>query len=193
MHEHRERSVLHQLQRVEPEHVAHAHAAGRLGRRVRQQQAEHRQHDRSRGSQLHRPSRRFDAQRADDEAGDDPADRAEHAHRRKLASGIAHLPERQRVRERERRHVEQRVDEHGDVERPEGALRRRIEERDAAGEVQHRQQPLRREKPIGDHADEERRDHRGQRRRPVRQADLLAGKPERLRARCPWSRTTRPR
>ena len=174
--EHRERSILHQLQRVEPEHLAHADAPGRLRRRVRQQQAEHRERDRSRRSQLHRPSRRFDAHRADDEAGDDPADRAEHAHRWKLAPGIAHLPERQRVGERERRHVEQRVDEHRDVERPEGGLRRRIEQRDAAGEVQHGEQTLRREKAIGEHADEERRNHRGQRRRAVRQADLLSRK-----------------
>jgi hypothetical protein len=71
------------------------------------------------------------------------------------------------------------VNEHRGVKRPEHRLRRRVEQRTGAGKVQHREQALRREESIGDHPDEERRNHRGQRGRPVRQADLLAGKSKR--------------
>ena len=178
-HEHRERPVFHQLQRVETKHVGHAHSPGRLGRRMGQEQTEHRQRDRSRGSQLHRPSRRFNAHRADDNPGHDPSERSQHADRREFASRIPHLPERQRVREGERRHVAQRVDEHGTVERPEAGAGRCVEQRDAAKQVKHRQQPLGRKEAIGDHADEERRNHRRQRGGAVGEADLLAGKVER--------------
>ena len=45
--------------------------------------------------------------------------------------------------------------------------------------MQHGQDPLGREEPVGDHADEERRDHRRQRRRPVGEPDLGAVEPER--------------
>src|SRR5262252_3894829 len=67
---------------------------------------------------LQRPRRRLEAERADEEAGHDPADRPEDADRRELAARILHLAERQRVAQRERRHVAQRVDEQHEIERP---------------------------------------------------------------------------
>ena len=111
-HEDGERPLAQQLQRVEPEDVGErARRRCSLRRRVRQHQAEQPEHDRACGGHSQRHRRRLEAERADEEPGDDPADRAEHADRRELAPRILHLVERQRVAQRERRHVAERVDQ----------------------------------------------------------------------------------
>ena len=178
-----ERPLAQQLQRVEADDVgpgralAGAFSSGGVCGSARQ----------NRPSRIEAPAgdpqrrrRRLEAERADGQPGDDPADRPEHADRRELAAGIDHLAERQRVAQRERRHVAQRVDQQHAVEPAEGRLRRRKEEDDAADNVERGEDALGRHEPIRDHADEERRDHRRQRRRAGGQADLLAREVQRL-------------
>ena len=62
------------------------------------------------------------------------------------------------------------------LEETERVLRGRDQENRAAREMQRRQYPLGRQEAIGDHPDEERRDHGGQRRRSGGEPDLRAGK-----------------
>ncbi len=113
-------------------------------------------------------------------AGDDPADRAEHANARELLSRVGHLVERQRVGQRQRRHVAQRVDEQHRVESAERRQRRDVEQQERADQMERGENPLGCEEPIGDHADEEGRDHRRQRGRSVGEADLRAVELQRL-------------
>ncbi len=130
-HEHRERSVLHQLQRVEPEHVAQ------------------RARVRSSGAACAAASDRTPPAASSPAAASCiglPVASTPSVPTTRPATiqpivpstrtggnsrpGIPHLPERQRIRERQRRHVEERVDEHGSVEWPEAAARRRVEQRE---------------------------------------------------------------
>ncbi len=179
--EDRERALAQQLERVEAEDGADRHLAFlRDRRRVRQGETEQPEHHRSGGRNLQRPCGRLEAERPDEQARHDPADRPEDANQRELAAGIVHLPERQRVAQRQRRHVAERVDQQHDVERTEARLQRREIQHGAAGDVQRGENALGRHEPIGDHADEERRNDCGDRRRPRREADLLAGEVQRL-------------
>ena len=89
-------------------------------RRVRQRQAVDRPSSdrRRRRRRVNMPALGLEPERADDEAGDDPADRAEHADARELAArDRCIVVERQRVGQRQRRHVAERVGEQHRVER----------------------------------------------------------------------------
>jgi hypothetical protein len=88
--------------------------------------------------------------------------------------------ERQRVAQRQRRHEAQRVAEQDPVERTEVRQGRHIEEQRGAEQVQKGQDPLGREKPVGDQADEERRHHCRQRGGAVGHPGLRSGELERL-------------
>jgi hypothetical protein len=88
--------------------------------------------------------------------------------------------ERQRVAQRQCRHEAQRVAEQDPVERAEVRQRRHIKEQRGAEQVQEGQDPLGREKPVGDQADEERRHHGRQRGCAVGHPGLRAGELERL-------------
>ena len=109
--EDQEVAVAEQLKRVEAERVAHVERrARRFGRRVRQRERVGRHDDRRAGRDLHRQHERVGVKHfADDDARDDPADRSEHADDRKVARRVRDVVERDRVRERQRRHVAQRV------------------------------------------------------------------------------------
>ena len=180
-HEHRERRLAQQAQGVEPEHVPRGDPGRRpLRRRVRQQQAVEPEDDGGGGRDLHRPLGVLEPQEPHREAGHDPADGAQHPDGRELAGRLGHLPERQRVGQGQGRHVAERVEQQHAVDGGERRPRRREEEHRTARDVQARQQLLGREPAVGDHADEERRDHRGDRRRPEHQPDLLPRERQRL-------------
>ena len=170
------------MQRVEAERVPdRERCAGGLWRRVRKRQRVQPHHDRGARGEAHRQCLRVGMQHlADDDACDDPADRPQHADRREFAARILHLPERERIAQRQRRHVAERVDEQHGVKSPERRLHRRVEQHSAADHVQRGEDALGREKAVGDHPDEKRRNHRRQRRRPGREPDLLARESQRL-------------
>ncbi len=181
MHEDRERALLHQLQGVEPEDVAHADLVPELGRRgVRQRQRVEAERDGGRRGQLELQRDGFGVQQADGEPGGNPADRPEHPDARELLAGIGHLMERQRVGQRQRRHVAQRVAEQDRVEAAEVGEGRDPQQQRGAKQVQEREDALGREEPVGDQPDEEGGHHGGQRRGAVRDPALLPREPQRL-------------
>ena len=118
--EDQEVSIAQQRQRVEAERFAQAAAgAGFLRRRARQREAEDSEHERRDGRHRERVSQepggeaRLRVPRehvADREPRDDPADGAPDADVAEVPSRVVHLPERDRVHERERRHVQDHVD-----------------------------------------------------------------------------------
>ena len=66
---------------------------------MREHEAEDTQHERRAGRERERNGGRFESQPPDDEAGDDPADGAEHAHLGEFPWRIAQVVERQRAAE----------------------------------------------------------------------------------------------
>ena len=109
----------------------------------------------------------------------DPADRAPDPHLRELAVGVVQVREGERVRERQGRRVQHRVG-HGEPEP--GGERRLVRGDDldrAAGQQQHRENALRRERAVGELTGDERRgdgaDRTGQAQNP---ADLPGAEAE---------------
>ena len=146
---------------------------------MRQRETEDAEDDRRGGGDLHRTGGVLEPEEADRESGRDPADGAEHADGGELPAGVRHLAKRNRVRERERRHVAERVGEQDDVEDAERRLLRRGEQDDPSRCMQDGEQPFGGEEAVGDHADEEGRDHRRDGRCAEHEADLLALERER--------------
>ncbi len=128
----------------------------RFGGRVRQQQGIQPHGERGGGGNQQRLGRRFDSQPADEQAGGDPADGAEHADLRKVARRILDVVERQRVGQRQRRHVAEGVAEQHQVQAAERRQRRCVVEQSGADKVQHCEDLLGREEPVGDHPDKKR-------------------------------------
>ena len=121
-----------------------------------------------------------DVEIADDIAGRDPPERAPGPHAREFGAGNAHLMERERVAQRQRRHEAQGVADQRGVEGDEIRQRRHIEEERRAQQMEERENALGGEEPVSNQADEERRDHRGERRRAVGRAALPSGEVQRL-------------
>src|SRR6185437_10072396 len=94
---------------------------------------------------------------------------------------VVHLAKGERVRERQRRHVAEAVEEDECVERHEMRLPRRSKQEYCAEEVQQSQYLLRREELVGDKPDEERRDDGPDGCSAGGNTDLLTGEVQRLR------------
>ena len=173
--ERREGAVLHEAQGIEPEHVADAERlAGRVRRRVRQQEREESQRHRCAGGDAHGDGGRLEGQRPNHESRHDPADGAEHANEGKLLRGVLDVVERDGVRQRQRGHVAERVGDEDGVEGAECRERRGVPEEGATGEVEDAENLLGGEEAIGDHAKEERRHDGTDGHGAVRCADLDA-------------------
>ena len=171
-----EGAVAQQLERIEAQRVACTERrARRLGRRVRQRQrVQPEQHGPDR-RHPHRQDQRIGVQDpANHDAGHDPADGAEHADDGELPARIAHVVERDRVGQRECRHVAERVGDQRGIERGEGGLRRGEPEEPAPTRCEDCHEAFAREEAIGHHAEEEWRDQRGDRGGAIGQADLRA-------------------
>ena len=184
-HQHGERAILHQGQRVQPEDVADGDLlARRFGRGGGQRERVQAQQQRGGGADLHRQGGSFDLgipgleNLADEDAGHDPADGAQHADTGEFAARVLHLVERDGVDQREGRHVQGGVGQHGPEERSGRGHGRGVIQQSGAHDVQHAQHLLRREEAVGHHADEERRDDRAPVRGAVGIADVDAGKAE---------------
>ena len=171
-----------QLQRVESERITHAERTpGGLRRCGRQREGKQTERDRRARRDLHRQCLRVRLQHLPHHhPRDDPADGAEHADERELPGRILDVVERDRVRQRQRGHVADRIDDQQGIERGERLLRRHEPEHRASRQMQDGKELLGREESVGDHADEERRDQCRDRRRAVREADLLSRELERL-------------
>jgi hypothetical protein len=145
--EHEVGAVLQQAERVEPEDVPNCcllTAAGGWG--GGEQEAEDSEDERCHGGHPEGPSQLsllFPAQPADDHAGDDPADGAEHPDCGELPLRAGHLSEGHGVDQRQGRHVNDHVGENDREERPEGGHRRGEEQQPGTGEVQDAQHLLR--------------------------------------------------
>ena len=161
---------------VEAQRVARAERrARRLGRRVRQRErVQPEQHGPDR-RHPHRQDERIGVQYpAHHDAGHDPSDGAEHTDDGELPARIAHVVERDRVGQGERRHVAERIGDQRGIERGEGGLRRGEPEEARAHQVEDGHEPFAREEAIGHHSEEEWRDQRGDRGGSVGQANLGA-------------------
>ena len=118
---------------------------------------------------------------ADDQARDDPSDRAPEADAREIPARVSRPPERDRIHESQRRHVQDHVGEQAGIEIVE--LLRSIQHVHEHGtdQVNRAQQSLGIDVPVGDQADEEGRDNRAPRLRGVSARALC---PRRAEARC---------
>jgi hypothetical protein len=181
--EHVERPAAELAEGVEAQHAARRHrAAAPRRRRVGQAEAVRAEHEARHARRVERQRRLLGLQvgadeapehEADEQPGHDPADRAPHPDARELPLLVGDVVERQRAREPERRHVAEVVQEQQQDERRRvaGGLRRG-EEHEPAGQVQHAEDLLRGEVPVGHEPDEERRGDgrdRVDRERPVGQ------------------------
>ncbi|KAG1087721.1 hypothetical protein G6F40_013658 [Rhizopus arrhizus] len=95
---------------------------------------------------------------ADQHAGDDPADTAGYAHQRELLFRRLHVPHRHAVGQCQRRHEQQHVAHHAGGECGEVRRGGRQPQQHRTGQVQDREDALRREVAIGDQPDQEGRD-----------------------------------
>ncbi len=93
-------------------------------RRMRQRQAVDRHQQRRACRQLHRLARLLPRQRAHQQSSHNPARSAQHADRPKLHLRVPHLPKRQRVGQRQRRHEREAVQQDKHIQRPEARLPR---------------------------------------------------------------------
>ena len=110
-------------------------------------------HDRRAGGDPHRQHERVGVQHlADDDARRDPADRAEHADDREVARRILHVMERDRIGQRQRRHVAERVQNQQRIERREVVCIDTAHITTPPTQMQHREQLLAGEEPVGHHA-----------------------------------------
>ncbi len=80
---------------------------------------------------------------------ENPTDRSTHAHDAKFLFRILHVRERNRVGDRNRRHVKQAVHEHQEKEHPKIVRERQSDHRHAADQMAERQKFLRRKSAIG--------------------------------------------
>jgi hypothetical protein len=88
-HERREGAVLHEAQRIEPEHVADAQGlAGRMRRGVRQQEGEEPQRHRCPCRDAHRHRGGLQREGTHHQSRHDPADGAQHANEGKFLRGV---------------------------------------------------------------------------------------------------------
>ncbi len=161
-----------------------------LRRRRRQREAEHAEHERRDGRHREgiaqescgQPGLRVPREQiADREPGDDPADGAPHADIAEVPRRVVHLPERDRVDERERRHVQDHVEQQIRIER--GKLRRAREQvhQRSADQMDHAEQPLGVHVLVRDEPDDERRDDGAPRLSGIGQRAVGAAEAERAR------------
>ncbi len=173
--EDRERWPLHQRERIESQDLADRDVgAGLLRRGVRQHEREEAEGDRRRARQVELQRQLLGRERGEHHAGREPADGGEHLHAREVPRWVSQMVHRQRVAQREGRHEDGAIEDQRRVERREGRHLRQGKEHQPAQQAEHGQQSLGGEVPVGDQADEERRDHRAYRERAVREADLPA-------------------
>ena len=83
-----------------------------------------------------------DAELAEQQADGDPAERAKDADTAELGGRVLQVAHRDRVGQRQRRHVAERVGQHPDVHRVEGRERRDVPEEGGAEEVEDREDLL---------------------------------------------------
>ena len=173
--------VLQEDQGVEAENLAGADRSARGRRRVGEQEAEEAQQDRSADGHVEHVDRRVELEPREGEARDDPADGPEDADERELLLRIGHRLHRDGVGQRQSGVEAQHVAEDGDpVDRGRARIRAlhqhgAVEHERGADEVHHSQDALRGEEPVGDHADEERRDDSGDGADGVGRAEVRAG------------------
>ncbi len=179
--EDREGAVLHELEGVEAQDVTGPHRASEgLRRGVGQEEGVDAQERGRRGGHPQRSSLGLDGQEPHDPAGGDPPEGAEDPDGRELLLRANHLVEGDGVHQGEGRDVAQGVDEeHPEEGRRVGDRRDRVEER-GSREVQDAEDLLRREEPVGHHADDERGDDGPPGDGAVRLGGLGPGEPEAL-------------
>ena len=158
---------------------AERHARG-LGGRVRQREGIKPQDERGDRRDAHGHRLGVGMQDlADHEAGCDPADRPQHANEWKVACRVFDVVKRDGIRERQRRHVAQRVENQDREERPECGQTGHVPHDCAAHEMQHGQQLFGGDEAIRKDTHEKRRHDRRESGRHIGGPDLGAGEVQR--------------
>ena len=110
--------------------------------------------------------------------GQNPADRAAHPHQTELLLGVLHVRERDRIGDRDRGNIEQRVDEHEAEEHGKRLGPVHPEDRQATDEVAGSHELLGGKRAVGELAGEEDAHDRGDREGAANPGDLWASETE---------------